>query len=246
METKLVEVELLVDSANLPVLAEDDRNTIVETLKPLVTDIGSAGQIASQYVCNSLADAETGVELKAGLSKNIKAVEGVLKASKQEAAKRHKAWCSLEAMFLDPFKAAYTSIHQKATQWQLAENERAAAEQRRLQAEADEKARKEAERLEKQAEKLKTPELKEQRLEEAHQVRAAAPVVQVMAPKATGLRMAMVPKVKSLDQEAFFKALATDKSLRGYVEIKMTALERARSANNALEIPGVVYEMRAR
>jgi len=69
-----------------------------------------------------------------------------------------------------------------------------------------------------------------------------APTVSVAAPKSE-LRTSKAWKVKNIDGDTFYRALATRPDLRGYVKILETGLERAKAANPSAEIPGVVFEV---
>ena len=53
--------------------------------------------------------------------------------------------------------------------------------------------------------------------------------------------MQKVWKIVEMDQDMFFKSLATRPDLRGYVEINTTRLERSKAANNMFEVPGVRF-----
>ena len=103
------------------------------------------------------------------------------------------------------------------------------AEQARLEAQANAADRKAA------AANIKA----EARVEAAAAV--FAPVATVAAPK-SGMRTARAWKVKGIDYDMFFKALAGYATLRGYVEIKTSNMERSKAANPTTEIPGVVFE----
>jgi len=68
-----------------------------------------------------------------------------------------------------------------------------------------------------------------------------APTVHVQAAK-TGMRKSTAWKVKSVDYDVFYKALAKQDALRGFVEIKTTNMERTKAANPDTEIPGITFE----
>lgn len=79
---------------------------------------------------------------------------------------------------------------------------------------------------------------------EVRQEQAAAviaPTITVDAPK-SGLRSAKVWKVKSINNEAFFTALATRPDLQGFVKILETGMERSKAANPSMTVPGVTFE----
>lgn len=101
---------------------------------------------------------------------------------KQKAYSAWKAICQKENDGLIIYDKIENIIKSKALSWKQEQDRKAADEQRRLQSLADEKARKEKERLEKEAANLKTPEKKEERLEQAASVQA--PVITVANPVA--------------------------------------------------------------
>lgn len=110
--------------------------------------------------------------------------------------------------------------------------ENASAEERkRLNAEAD-KADREAERAAAKA-SAKT--------EQAAAV--VAPTLNVEA-QTSGKIARKVVVATVTDSKAFFSACAVRHELTGYVEINTTAMQRARSANPMLEIPGVTFSHR--
>lgn len=142
--------------------------------------------------------------------------KATLERAKQEAEARRQR--EIEAAATQKAEDA----RRKATQAQ-------GAERARLEAEANAAERKAA------AARVKA----ETRTETAAAV--IAPTVHVEAPK-SGLRTAKAWKVRSIDLCAFFGALATRVDLRGYVEIRETAMERTKAANPSAEIPGIVFE----
>jgi hypothetical protein len=142
-------------------------------------------------------------------------------------------------MFISPMEEARKEIKGKIIAWQQVEEEKARKEQARLQAEADEKARIEREKLEAQAAKLKTPEKKEERLTAAAAV--IAPTISVAAPT-VNIRTQKVWKVKNVNIPAFLQACINKSELQGYIEIKLTALARAKAANSMFEAAGIEFE----
>ena len=122
--------------------------------------------------------------------------------------------------------------------WQSEQARLAAKRQADLQAAADATAAKERDKLLAQAAKAKKPETVAAKLEQAAAV--IAPTVIVAAPKAVKTRKVWI--VKAVDHAAFFAAVARDESLRGYIEINMTAMTRGKAANVMMTIPGVVFE----
>ena len=131
----------------------------------------------------------------------------------------------------------------------------------RKQREAEEKARQEAEqarqralhakseaeRLEAQrqaiaAEKAANAAAAKAELRDEKAAAVVAPVVQVAAPKATGVRIQKRWKLVKLDKRAFITAAAANPMLDGYIEIDEQALARTKAANTAFQCPGVTFE----
>lgn len=116
-----------------------------------------------------------------GTGKQCKAyrnqIVGWFADSKKKAHETWKAICAQEKTLTDRLDIIEKNVKAACLQYDQEQAEIRRKEQARLQAEADRRARAERERLEKEAAKLKTPELKQQRLEEAAMV--AAPVVEL-------------------------------------------------------------------
>jgi len=152
---------------------------------------------------------------------------------KQKAHEAHKAITLQEASMLKPLQDAEAALKRNLlTFYQDQERIRIDA-QRKLQAEADEAARKERERLEREAAKLKTPELREQRLEQAAAV--IAPVVQVasVAPVVSGqsVRKTWTAKVVDVSQVPREWMVVNEKALDSF----------AKATKGAVKVPGVEF-----
>jgi hypothetical protein len=130
----------------------------------------------------------------------------------------------------------------KALAWKQEQDRKAAEEQRKLQAEADERARKERERLEKEAAKLKTPEKKEERLEQAAQV--VAPVVTVASPVAdiSGQSSRKTWKAEVFDMAALIAVATPGTVAASFLEVNQKAADAfARSTKNTVKVAGVNF-----
>ena len=160
-------------------------------------------------------------------------------------AKAHQAWKSivaLEKSLLDPLENAETSVKGKMLTFQREENRKAAAEQARLQAEADARAEKEREHLLKEAAKLKTPELQDQRLQEAEEVEAPVITVQSEVPKVDGISSRKTWKAKVIDKLVFVEAATKDQNLLGFIAIDESALNRVAAATKGeINYPGIKF-----
>ena len=129
----------------------------------------------------------------------------------------------------------------KAGKWRAKQEAIAEEQRRKLQAEADRRARIERERLEKEAEKLKTPELKEQRLEEAAAV--IAPEVKVNAPaKVEGVSVRKSWKAKLVNMGELIEDArpgSVASTLVGFNQMEADAF--ARSTKGNVKVPGVEF-----
>ena len=129
----------------------------------------------------------------------------------------------------------------KAGSWRAKQEAIAEEQRRKLQAEADRRARIERERLEKEAEKLKTPELKEQRLEEAAAV--IAPEVKVEGPaKVEGVSAKNVYQAELVDMDKLIKASVSGSIAKTFLKFDEKAANAfARSSRGAVQVEGVRF-----
>lgn len=158
--------------------------------------------------------------------------------------KAHVAWKAIvakEKQGTDVFDKAEATAKGKAKAWIEAEEWKAAVEQRRLQAEADEKARRERERLEKQAANLKTPEKREERLEQAAAV--TAPVVTVQADtKVKGASTRSTWRARLVSEVALMDAAKPGTVAASFLSFNQKAADTfARSTKGAVSVPGVEF-----
>lgn len=175
-------------------VAVQDEQTLRQAIAPVVSQANTLTVIsAGEY------------EFAASFLKNVKTAQkrvvdffGPMKRATHEAWKKTVAG---ETTFLGPLESAERTVKQKMLTWSQAEERERALKQARLQAQADEFVRRERERLEKEAARLKTPELKQQRLEQAAAV--ITPVVQVVTetPKVVGIGTRKIWKASVMDAE---------------------------------------------
>ena len=155
----------------------------------------------------------------------------------------HAAWkavCAKENEFLEPLEAGEKRLKTSMIAWQVQEENRRLEEQRRLQAQADEIARRERERLEKEAARLKTPELKEQRLEQAAEVQAPQVHVAPITPTVAGQSLRKTWKAVVDDPQQAVKALLEWPDWASYIALNQTELNKlATRTKGALSVPGV-------
>lgn len=165
-------VDTVLEESNAPLVNQDDGQKLLATLQPLVPLVTEYADWAEGLVVHNEAEAaEANARLKL-IAGNKKLVETTISVHKEAAKKKHSLWCTFEQRFTNPLDAAYRAAKKKVQDWQLAEQEKAAAEQRRLQAIADEKARKERERQEQEARRQR--EIEEAARREADEKRRLA------------------------------------------------------------------------
>jgi len=158
--------------------------------------------------------------------------------------KAHETWKDVvakEKEGTDMLDNADRTARQKAEGWRQEEERKAQAEQRRLQAIADEKARRERERLEKEAAKLKTPELKQERMEQAATVEA--PVVTIERPvEAEGVSVRKVWKAQLVDMDKLIASAKPGSIAASFLEFNEKAANRiASSTKGSISVPGVEF-----
>jgi hypothetical protein len=243
MSNMIEEVEVVARETNAMQVANPVIAALVADLGPVADRIALYQQQAQGIAVRTQLDADIATEVCDRIAADVKAVKGheVLSRVTDGLHKLHRRWTGLRDAFVTPLESSRKEIRTKVIDWQETERKRAEELQRKLQAEADEKARREKARSEAEAAKLKTPEKREERLEQAAAV--VAPVVHVEQPKVNMRGVARVWKVMAVDADAFYAALATDKSLRGYVEVDQVRMQLAKAANPAIEIPGVRFEL---
>ncbi len=139
----------------------------------------------------------------------------------KQAYDLHKMLVGRKKLLTGPLEQSESLDKQKMLNYQRAEQEKAAAEQRRLQAIADADARKERERLEKLAAAAKKPETQQRYAEAAASV-APAPVVHVAsaAPKVAGLSTRTIWRCRVIDPMAIPREflMVDEAKLAGYAK----------------------------
>ena len=129
-------------------------------------------------------------ELRAAKKGWLAAVEATVKAAHES----HKAAVAHRDSVKKPIEVAERAVRDKISAYANEQRRLAEAERQRLQAKADAEAEAERKRKMAAAEKLKTPELREQRIEEAEMV--TAPVI-VTAPKVPETALRSVTRWKA-------------------------------------------------
>jgi len=154
------------------------------------------------------------------------------KPSKSAAHAAHKAISAQEKSLTDALDVIMGAAKKAIIGYDQEQEAIRLAAQRKQQAEAEEAARKERLRLEKAAEKLKTPELKEQRLEEAAMV---TPVLVDVVP---------VVKREGESTSVIWYAEVVDEDLvpREHLIVDAQALNKlAVATKGKIKIPGVEF-----
>lgn len=157
----------------------------------------------------------------------------------QEADKHHDNLVAKRKEGTDIADNIIKPVESKVLAWQRAEDDKAAAEQRRLQAIADEQARKDSDRLKREAEKLKTPELKAARLEEAAAV--FAPTVTITAEKSVaGTKKTW--KARLVDKDALLSAAGPGSIASTFFVFDQAAANKFAASNRGqTQIPGIKW-----
>lgn len=233
----IYDLELVVQDTNALAIKDKAVSELVGTLKPIADLIPGYQKLANTIRVTNEAEASAAAQVRESMIADATAAEKALREFDGKLVERlfktHRAWTSLIARF-SALNDAAKKVKQAILSWQQAEEEKARKEAHRLQAAADEKARLERLRLEKEAAKLKTPELREQRMEQAAAV--TAPVIHVAAPtKAVAGQKRW--KVKSFDMTL----MGIAPEVQGYITVETSKLERAKAANSMLSVPGVVF-----
>jgi len=240
------EAEMVIKDTNAITIPDPVRMALVADLSPVADRMALYAQKAETIVVTNEEQMKAAEAVCNDIQADIKLVEknDVLSKITDGLHKLHRRWTGLRDAFVEPMKLNRKVIRDRVIAFAEDQRMKAEAEQRRLQAEADLKARKEQEAFEKKAACAKKTETKTKYQEAAAAV--VAPTIRVEAPKIVMRGVAKVWAIKSLDEKAFLAALATRPDLAGFVTIERTKLQRAKAANGAMEIPGVVFEQKVR
>ena len=238
---ELNELEVMARETTDVAITNELKAALVRDLSPVAGRLVKYEAAARSITVANEAEAEEAAQICVAIAADITAVNNhdILQKIIEGLFKLHRRATAFRALFIGPMERDRKTIKSKVIAWQEGERKKAEEIQRKLQAEADAKAARERDALLKKAESVKSPEKQEAYREQAASV--IAPTVHIEAPKG-GLRTSKAWKVKNIDQDGFFKALANRPDLRGYVEIKTTNMERSKAANPSMEIPGCVFE----
>jgi len=241
--TEVLTPEVIIAESNSPLITTNDAEQLIATIQPVAERVQKFVKWANDLTVTTEEDAVDANAVNKGIAADIKTVKDALSDGKKAAQDRHKLFTTFENSLCNPLDDAYRNAKKKLQSYDIAQAQKAEAERKRLQAIEDERVRKEQDRLAKEAARLKTPEKKEERLQQAA---AIAPTqIRVEAPK-SGVRITKYWKVEVVDSTAFFKAIIDRPDLAGYVTIDTTKLQRAKSANPLISIPGVSFTQEVR
>jgi len=238
---ELVQVNKLVEATNAVAVSNPIREELIRTLSPVAERMAGYAEMAQTINVTCQDDADVAAKADKEIAADIKLVEGndVLSKIIRGLDQLHGKAVAVRSLFVNPMKGYRKTIRQPVLDWEAAEKKKADDLARKLNAEANAKAARDQAALLKKADAVKTPDKQEAYREQA--AATVAPTVHVEAPK-TGMRKSTAWKVTAINEALFFKALGERFDLRGYVEIKQTAMERVKAANPSTEIPGVVFE----
>ncbi len=205
--------------------------------------ITSAQDWAGSLTITDAKSYEVAATAEEKIKARIKDVEARFAPAKKAAHAAHKQITGLVNELVKPMSDAAQTIRAKRREWQVEQDRIRQEEQARLQAIADAEAKKERERLEREAAKLKTPELKQQRMEQAASI--AAPVVEVAAPAPNVGRQALRTRwvARLTDKAALIKAAAEGNQIAGMIlEFdQSTANRQASACKDSIKVPGVEF-----
>lgn len=180
-------------------------------------------------------------ELKSAQSK----VTNFFKETIEKAHAAHKALTTQRGDLLKPLQEAERILKNKLSVFTTAQEKLRQEEADRLQAKADADAEKERQRLLKRSEKLKTPELKEQALEQAETV--VAPIIEIEStvPKETGISYTTKWEGFVVNKEDALKAASTNSILAALFEIDQGKLNKlAANFKGQISFPGIEFKSR--
>jgi hypothetical protein len=210
-------------------------NGLEKEISPIISQ-------ADRIVISNPVQYEGAADFLKDLKSAQKKVTDFFAPLKKKAHETWKAITTKEGEVLNPLQNSEAMIKNKMIVFQKVEEEKRIAEQRRLQAEAEEQARKERERLQKQAEKLKTPELKEQRLQEAEEVEVAVITVQSEVPEVKGISYRKIWKAEITDKPEFVRAALKNATLMSFIHIDATQMNKlATMTKGEISYPGIRF-----
>src|SRR3990167_6385318 len=232
---ELSEIEVIAEETTALTITDKIKAALHRDLGPVATRMAGYSAFAAAVKCENVGDAKAASGFVEGIDQDLKLVKEneVLSSIIDGLYRLHRHSTAFRAMFTDPMERDKKLIRAPVLAWQEAEQKKAEDLQRRLQAEANARTERERQALLKKADAVKSPALQESYREQASQV--VPPVVAVEAPK-SNIRISHRWRVQAIQLDSFFNALAHDDTLRGYVKIEETRMERSKAINPNLEI----------
>jgi len=205
--------------------------------------ISKAEAWATDLAVTDNVGAEMAVIVEAEIGTMITGIKARFAPAKSAAHKAHKEITFLENSLVKPLESAKALSRTKRAQYQREIDAAHAVEQARLQAAAEAEAERKRVAAVKAAEKLKTPELREQRLEEAAQIIPEAPVVVHDKPAAGARAIHKKWSARLVDMHSLVKAAADgNHAAQAMLSYDVQAANRqATLTRDLIEVPGVEF-----
>ncbi len=197
---------------------------------------------AAQMVVSNAQEYSGAADFLKEIKTTQKKISSYWKPLKEKA---HEAWkiiVAKEKEMTTPLVQAEQEIKYKMITFTQEEEEKRRKYERRLQAESDARYEKERLKLLKQAGKLKTPELKEQRLQEAQEVEAPVITVQSEVPKIKGQSFSKTWKARIVNKREAVEAALIYEALFAFLEFDLSRLNRfAANTKGHVKCPGIEF-----
>ena len=171
----------------------------------------------------------------------VATIKGIKEYFADSKGQAHTLWQTIrgqERELLARVESARRALDRAVQLYDGEQRQKAEEERARLQAEEDARARREQERLAKAAAKLKTPELREERLEEAAAIEPVAVIVAPVIEKVAGERKVTTWKARVVDANAVPRAWLTPNL--------QTLGAFAKATKGAMPVPGVEFYCESR
>ena len=225
-------------------MTEQTTSIIIPEVMPEQQErISKAEAWANDLAISDNHGAEMAVVVEAEIGKMITGIKARFAPAKTAAHQAHKEITSLENSLVKPLESAKALSRTKRAQYQREIDAAHAVEQARLQAAAEAEAERKRVAAVKAAEKLKTPELREQRLEEAAQIIPEAPVVVHEKPAAGTRANKKVWKARLVNIGELIKAAASgNHAAQSMLSFDAQAANRqAALTRDMVDVPGVQF-----
>lgn len=193
---------------------EDAKREIVAKLSIVATFLPDAEALSRLKVIQSKVEAEHALKHLEKCNEMIKRAENALELNIKDAHRVHKAWTGLRSVFTDPINAGKKALRAALLAYDKRQKEIARAEEAKLQKKADKDAAKAGQ---------------------------DAPLINVEA-NTSGIVKRRVWRATVDSLPAFINGAAKDSFNRQFLEVKITDLQRAKTQNPGLKVPGIKFE----